>query len=98
MDLSKLTQYLKNKWIATLLVFVIWMTFFDRNNIINQFELISAIKDLDEKEDFYRNEFINDSTELKILKNDTDAMEKFARERYLMKRDNEDVFVIVEKN
>lgn len=96
MNLSKVPQYLKNKWIATLLVFFIWMMFFDRNSVINQFELISAIKDLNEKEIFYNEEFHSDSTELRILKNDTAALEKFAREKYLMKKDNEDVFVFVE--
>jgi len=97
MNLSKITHYLKNKWIATILVFIIWMTFFDRNSVINQFELIATMKELNKKEIFYRNEFHNDSIELRILKNDTAALEKLAREKYLMKKDNEDVFVFVEE-
>jgi len=97
MKLSQVPHFLKNKWIATILVFVIWMTFFDRNSVINQVELLTAMKELNKKEIFYRNEFHNDSIELRVLKNDTAALEKLAREKYLMKKDNEDVFVFVEE-
>jgi cell division protein DivIC len=95
MQLSEIPQKLKNKWIAAILVFVIWMLFFDRNSVINQIGLVSSINEAKDLKELYITEFQNDSIALRILSYDTAMLEKFGREKYLMKRPNEDVFLFV---
>jgi ABC-type transport system involved in multi-copper enzyme maturation permease subunit len=95
MQLSEVPQKLKNKWIAAILVFVIWMLFFDRNSVINQIGLVSDIHEAEDQKEFYIEQFYSDSIALGILKNDTSMLEKFGREKYLMKKPNEDIFLFV---
>jgi cell division protein DivIC len=95
MDLSKIPQILKNKWVATILVFIIWMLFFDRNSAINQIGLVSSINESKNLKEYYVEQFQSDSIALRILKYDTSMLEKFGREKYLMKKPNEDIFLFV---
>jgi hypothetical protein len=95
MKLSDIPPKLMNKWIAAILVFVIWMMFFDRNSLINQVRLVSSINEAKNLKEFYITEFRNDSLSLRILMHDTAMLEKYGREKYLMKRPNEDVFLFV---
>ncbi len=97
MQISDIPVKLKNKWIAAILVFVIWMMFFDRNSLINQVRLVSSINQAGDLKEYYISEFHNDSIALRVLMTDTSMLEKFGREKYLMKRPNEDVFLFVEK-
>jgi cell division protein DivIC len=96
MQLSKILQKLQNKWIAASLVFIVWMLFFDRNSVVNQIGLISSIHEAESQKEFYIEQFYSDSLALRILKNDTAMLEKFGREKYLMKKPNEDIFLFVE--
>jgi len=93
---KKLTYFLKNKYAVALTVFFIWILFFDNNSLISQFRLIFTLSDLHKQEAFYIEQIKNDSTSLYVLKNDPASLEKFARENYLMKKDNEDIFLIVD--
>lgn len=90
--------YLKNKYVIAILAFFIWMMFFDRNSMITQYELTSTLSDYNDQKEYYLTELEKDSTSLHILENDKDALEKFAREKYLMKKDNEDVFLIINED
>ena len=94
--MKKLTYFLKNKYAVALTVFFIWILFFDNNSLISQFRLIFTLSDLHKQEAFYIEQIKNDSTSLYVLKNDPASLEKFARENYLMKKDNEDIFLIVD--
>ena len=72
------------------------MIFFDANNIFYQFKLSQKLNELEEEKTYYNNE-INKVDELKQELFSTDEKkEKFAREKYYMKKDNEDVFIVVE--
>ena len=55
------------------------------------------VDDLKERKEFYLSEIKSDSTELSNLKNDSEEQERFAREKFLMKKDNEDIFIIREE-
>jgi len=95
MKLSDLPQKLQNKWYATILIFVVWMLFFDRNSVINQISLVSSINEAEELKEYYVEQHYSDSIALRILKYDTSMLEKFGREKYLMKKPNEDIFLFV---
>jgi hypothetical protein len=78
-------------------VFVVWMLAIDDNNIINQYRKHAELKGLLEKKKFYLQQIAGTQKQLTELTTDKSTQEKFAREHYWMKRDNEDVFVIVRK-
>lgn len=71
--------------------------FFDRNRVINQVKLINHLNGLKAEREYYQVEIEQDSAKLFVLENDKDALERFAREKYLMKKDNEDIYLVVEE-
>jgi hypothetical protein len=77
--------------------FLAWMLFFDPNNFIVQADRMSDLKRAEHKKAWYESEISAIQGDLDELLSDEDAKEKFAREHYLMKRPNEDVFVITER-
>lgn len=93
-----LPWYFKNIFVVILVFFVVWMLFFDKNNFFYQFELSSKVDELEEQKQYFTQE-IEELDKLKTeLFSTEDKKEKFAREKYFMKKDNEDVFIIVEKD
>lgn len=96
--LQKSIPYLKNKYVIAILAFVFWMLFFDRNSMINQFRLLSSLHDMEDQKEYYLTELEQDSIALQALKNNPELLERFAREKYLMKKDDEDIYLIIEEN
>jgi len=70
---------------------------FDRNNFISQVKLGRTLSEQRVQKEFYQSEITRDSTALQEILSDTVSLEKFAREKYLMKKDNEDIFLVVEE-
>ena|SRR5215211_7385632 len=86
--------WLKNKYIITLIAFVVWMIFFDAKDILTQRERDSELRQLKESKAYYTAEIAKERKALDELKFNPAAIEKYAREKYLMKRDNEDLFIV----
>jgi len=86
-------KYFKNVFLIILLVFTIWMVFFDGNSLIIHNELNNDIEKLENEKAYYRKEIVKDNKALKELKKE-EGLEKFARETYYMKRENEDIYLI----
>jgi cell division protein FtsB len=95
---DKLPPILKNKFVLVTLALLIWVAFFDSNNWIKQLRLQSEINDLEEQKEYYINQIKKDSIALFDLTNNQETQEKFAREKYLMKKENEDVIVIIDSD
>ena len=87
----------KNKYVLTISVFAIWMLFFDQNNMVDRMKMSSEIRQLEDDREYYLQEIQKDSTRLHELTTDKENLEKYAREQFLMKKKNEDVFVVIEK-
>ena len=85
---------ISNKYVVALIAFALLMLFFDRNDVFVQAERKKELKELLMSKQFYENEIKRTSNQLNELKNDPAALEKYARENCLMKRDNEDVFIV----
>ena len=95
--LRKIILFFKNKYIFTSLVFLVWMISLDKNNMIAQYKLKHELADLRYKKAYYINEIEKDRKATYELNTNMKTLEKFAREKYLFKRNNEDIFLIVRK-
>ena len=91
---NKIPKIIKNKYIITSLFFVIWIIFLDDYNLIKQNKIVEKVEELKKQKRFYKSETYKDSIKLIKLKTDSSTQEKFAREKFLMKKDNEDLFII----
>lgn len=92
--LKKIPSFLKNKYVLVLIAASIWIVFFDQNNLINQYRLSREIKKLEQEREYYIEQIEKDSIEMERLINNPDELERYAREKYLMKKENEDIFII----
>ncbi len=88
---------LKNKFTLTLILFIGWISFFDQNNMMDRIQNMNQLHQLEKDRIYYISKIKEDSSKLIELKTDSKNLEKFAREQYLMKKDNEDIFIIVDK-
>ena len=94
---QKLPAPLRNKYLITFVVFLVWIFFIDTFDIITQIRMNNEFKQLKEQQEFYKAEIEKDSTKVYNLNNNPEEQERFARERFLMKKDNEDVFIVRDK-
>ncbi len=89
--IDKLPAPLKNRYFISLGLFFAWMIFFDKHNVIDQWRLLNTLEKLKEDKAYYEEKL----EEAKQTRYDLEInKEKFARERYFMKRADEDVFII----
>ena len=87
----------RNIFFLTGLVFAVWMVFFDENNLMVQYGRRQELKSLQKKSNFYKHEITKVEKQYQELIANSETQQKFARENYMMKKDNEDIFVIVNK-
>lgn len=95
--MKKYWPYIKNKYILTSIAVFVWLFFFDQNNFIRHYEFKQEINQLEEDKDFYEQEVVYTRDELEALLHDPVKLEKYAREKYLMKKENEEIFVFVKE-
>lgn len=85
-------------YIISSLVLAVWLIFFDRSNLIKQFEMIVELNHLESEKEFFEDELKNIKQEEKEVLGSYSSLEKYAREKYLMKKEGETVFVLVDEN
>lgn len=86
-------KFLGNRYVIVFALFSIWMIFLDNYSYLEHRVLDKEINELENNELYYINEISKDSLKIKQLKN-SDQIEKYAREKYFMKRENEDIYLI----
>lgn len=86
-------KYLRNIFVIVLIVFAIWMLFIDSNSLLIHRELNQDIEDLEDEKEYYKKEIEKDKKAIKELSTE-DGVEKLAREKYYMKKENEDIYII----
>ena len=94
--LKKVLRFFINKYFITLVLFVVWMIFFDSNSILTRKRYNEKLQELRQEKKFYLDEIRNDSTLTQKILYDSLSLEKYAREKYLMKKDNEDVYIVTD--
>ena len=92
--MKKIASIITNKYLVAFVFFVVWMLFFDRRDIFQQRDRADELKKLETKKQYYVQEIEKARKELQDLQNNPAALERFAREHYLMKKDGEDIYII----
>lgn len=88
---------MRNKYFVSAAAFLVWLAFIDSKNFISQYELQSEVNKLEAQKSFFQDEISKTRKEQQELLSSPEKLEKFAREKYLMKKDDEDLFIITEK-
>ncbi len=98
MRIGQLPAYLRNKYTIATLLFLAWMLFFDQNNIISQIQLQVKLDNLQEQKAFYQRKIKEIKASKQELLENKEKLERFAREKYWMKKPDEDLFIVVESS
>lgn len=93
---KKISKWVLNRYIITIVLFVTWLTFFDENNLINQVQARVELNKLRTEKKYYNDKVSDYSYQLKALDTDPNFVEKYAREHYYFSKENEDVFIVVQ--
>lgn len=92
--LRKIIPFFGNFYFTTGLFLLIWMIFFDANDFISQYRLTNKRKDLEKEKYFYISRIVEVKKEKEEVFGSHDLLEKFAREKYLMKKPTEDIYIL----
>jgi cell division protein DivIC len=95
--LAQIPAWIKNKYFISVAAFAVILLFLDKNDLLTQFARQKELKDLQQSKQYFTTRIAAESKELEQFKSNPASLEKYAREKYLMKRDNEDLFIIPEK-
>jgi cell division protein DivIC len=95
--LSSLPPVFRNFYLITGLVFLVWMLFFDANDLVSQWRKSRKLGELEAEKEYYQQKIVEVTAEREELKSNPQLLEKFARENYLMKRPTETVYIVVNK-
>ena len=93
----KIPPLFRNFYFLVGTFFLVWMLFFDSNDLITQVKLSSKLSELTSTKEFYENKIVEVRNDREALLNDKALLEKIAREKYLMKKESEDLFIIVDE-
>ena len=95
--LKRVPPAFRNFYFVTGFTFLIWMTFLDSNDLINRYRLSAKLRSLENEREYYQEKIKEVEKDRQELMGTTELLEKFAREKYLMKKPTEDIFIIKEK-
>ncbi|MFT2007392.1 FtsB family cell division protein [Pontibacter sp. 13R65] len=90
-------KFFRNFYFVTTALFLVWMFFFDSNDFITQYRMSKQLSEKEEEKQYYLDKIEEVEKDRRELMSNPELLEKFAREKYLMKRPGEDVFIIVPK-
>lgn len=94
--LNRIPSFLKNFYFLASLFFIFWLAFIDTNDLFFQASLKAKESELIESKRFYEDKILEVKNDKEALLNNPELLEKLAREKYLMKKENEDVYIIVD--
>lgn len=94
---NKLPPFARNYYFLFVMGFLLWMLFFDSNDLYSQYKLRAKLRDLEDQKEYYLEKIEEVKKDRQELFSNNELLEKFAREKYLMKKSTEDIYVIVEE-
>ncbi len=96
--IDRIPSFFKNFYFLSTLFFLVWLAFVDSNDLFLQAQLSSKEAELEEAREFYQNKILEVKNDQEALNNNPALLEKVAREKYLMKKDNEDLYIVVKED
>ena len=93
--IEKIPPFLRNKYLLTIIIFILWLLLLDSNNLISTHKEMKNLKKLKSEREYYIRRIEEDKRKLYELKTDDRNLEKFAREQYRMKKPDEDLYIIL---
>ena len=96
--LKKLPKTFRNFYFLTAFFFLLWMIALDSNNLFMRYQLTSKLRSLESEKVYYEEKIKEVEKDRDELFGDNESLEKFAREKYLMKKETEDIFIVEEKD
>jgi len=96
--LKRLPPAFRNFYVVTGISFLIWMIFLDSNDLINRYRLSAKLRTLESEREYYQEKIKEVEKDREELMGTSALLEKFAREKYLMKKPSEDIFIIEKKD
>jgi hypothetical protein len=93
----KSLRILTNRYLIATVAFAVWIVFFDNYSLVRQYKLGKELVGIEEMKRHYREQIEKNRSELQELTTNKKTLEKFAREKYLMKKENEDIYLVIEK-
>ncbi len=93
--INRLPSAFRNKYILTIIIFLIWLLLLDSNNLIARYKEMRELHNLKKDREYYLQKIEDDKRKLNELKTDDQNLEKFAREQYRMKKPDEDLYIIL---
>lgn len=93
--IDKIPHAFRNRYFLTAVIFIIWLTLFDSNNLIARYKALRELHKLKNDREYFTNRIETDRKKLHELKTDNENLEKFAREQYRMKKPDEDLYIIL---
>lgn len=97
MNIKNLPPIFRNLYFIIGVIFFVWISFLDSNNLITRFRLTAKLNSLENEREYYEDKIQEVMKDRSELFGSNDMLEKFAREKYLMKKQSEDVFIVVEE-
>ncbi|MBI3220506.1 MAG: septum formation initiator family protein [Bacteroidetes bacterium] len=95
---KKLPPAFRNFYAVTGFSFLVWMIFLDSNDLISRFKLGAKLRNLNSEKEYYQQKIAEVQKDREELMTNRELLEKFAREKYLMKKETEDIFIIQEED
>jgi len=93
--IEKVPPVIRNKYILTLIIFVVWLVLLDSNNLIARYKEMKNLRKLKAEKEYYTRRIEMDKRKLQELRTDNQNLEKFAREQYKMKKPDEDLYIVL---
>lgn len=95
--IKKIPRVFRSFYFVSFAIFFGWMLLLDSNNLVARYQLRSKLNSLEDEKEYYREKIREVKKDRSQLFGDRESIEKFAREKYLMKKESEDIYVIVEE-
>lgn len=91
---SAILSVISNKYVIAFVIVIIWLFFFERHSILQQRRVSRELREYKKDREFYIKEIYRDSAAIREIREDPEALERLAREKYFMKKKDEDIFII----
>ena len=92
---DKIPPFFRNKYILTVIIFIVWVSLLDSNNLVTRYKEMRELHKLKIDREYYIKRIEDDKQKIHELKTDKHNLEKFAREQYHMKKSDEDLYIIL---